>query len=87
MSLSGVSVVADVQILIQRHPTKSSKRRVKRRASTARGRRVLDENSDSDGAMSARSHRRKYSNGKDDRFVTAFLQTNALVSSLHWRKT
>ena len=61
--------MADVQILIQRHPTKSSKRRMKRRGSAARGRRVLDEDSDSDGAMSARSHRRKYGNTNDDRFV------------------
>jgi len=30
---------------------------------------MLDENSDSDGAMSARSHRRKYGNTSDDRFV------------------
>ena len=78
-------VPADVQILIQRHPTRSSKRRSKgrggggasddggRRRSTLRGpprsRRIIDEGSDSDGAMSARSHRRKQYQFDDDRYL------------------
>jgi len=61
--------VALAKVLIQRHPTKSSKRRLKRRGTAGGRRRLVDEDSDSDGAMSARSHRRKYQHVPDDRCV------------------